>query len=203
MPDKIARLLGHHKLLNIKEITESFEFFQRVRHRVRRRVMVDLCCGHGLVGLLFALLEREVEEVYLLDLSPPPSAQRLIDALNTEWPWVSSKVRWMQRTVKGASTELPRGSGVVSVHACGGRTDWSIQVALDLESPFAMMPCCYAQQSYRGPDALRHQFGTAVSIDINRTYRLEAQGLRVSWQEIPEEITPMNRILSASPSSIK
>jgi hypothetical protein len=33
---------------------------------VRRKVVLDLACGHGLVGILFAALERSVEKVLFL-----------------------------------------------------------------------------------------------------------------------------------------
>lgn len=197
--DKVARKLGEHKILNIKEITESFEFFQRVRHRMSRKVLADLCCGHGLVGMLFGLLERKVEQVILVDLSFPSSSLKLENALCELGPWLKPKIIRLERTVKGIGTDLPQGTGVVAVHACGARTDWSIQAAYQVQGPLAVMPCCYAQQSYRGPDSIRKHLGSGLSIDIQRTYQLEAQGYQVSWQEIPSEVTPMNRVISASP----
>lgn len=197
--DKIARKLGERKLLNVKEITESFEFFQRVRHRVSREAVADLCCGHGLVGMLFGLLERKVERVYLVDLKFPASSLKLQEALCELGPWLGPKVTRLERSVKGVAPLLPQGAGVVAVHACGARTDWSLQAARALGGPLAVMPCCYAQQTYKGPDALRRHLGAGLSIDIQRTYDLEALGYQVSWQEVPPEVTPMNRVLSASP----
>jgi hypothetical protein len=187
--DKIARKLGEHKLLNIKELTESFEFFQRVRHRVSREVVADLCCGHGLVGMI------------LVDLKFPSSSLKLERALSELGPWLSPKVSRLERSVKGVGGALPKGAGVVAVHACGARTDWSLQAAHVSGGPLAVMPCCYAQQSYRGPETIRRQLGAGLSIDIQRTYDLEARGYQVSWQELPPEVSPMNRIISASPPS--
>jgi|GEM_PF-447819 len=197
--DKVARKLGEHKLLNIKEITESFEFFQRVRHRVSREVVADLCCGHGLVGMLFGLLERRVERVILVDLKFPSSSLKLQGALCELGPWLGPKVTRLERSVKGVGPWLPHGAGVVAVHACGARTDWSIQASQQAGGPLAVMPCCYAQQTYRGPETIRRQLGAGLSIDIQRTYDLEARGYQVSWQEVPPEVTPMNRVISASP----
>ena len=197
--DKIARKLGEHKLLNVKELTESFEFFQRVRHRVRRAVVADLCCGHGLVGMLFGLLERRVERVILVDLTFPASSRRLEAALSELGPWLSPKLTRIERDVRGVGPQLPEGAGVVAVHACGARTDWSIKAAQHTGGPLAVMPCCYAQQSYRGPEALKRHLGVGLSLDIKRTYDLEGRGYQVSWQELPPEVSPMNRIISASP----
>ena len=59
----LARELAAVRALDSKEFFEATEFYQRVRKRVRRPIMIDLACGHGLVGLLFACLERVVEKV--------------------------------------------------------------------------------------------------------------------------------------------
>ncbi len=37
--------------IDAKEFFEAVEFYARVRKRVRRPVMLDLACGHGLVRL--------------------------------------------------------------------------------------------------------------------------------------------------------
>ena len=62
----IARELALTNAMDSKEFFEGVEFYQRVRKRVRRPVVLDLACGHGFVGLLFAALERSVEKVTLL-----------------------------------------------------------------------------------------------------------------------------------------
>ena len=61
------------------------------------------------------------------------------------------------------------------------------------------MPCCYAHQVYQGPDTLKKHLGVSLCIDIQRTMNLEKNNYAVDWQEIPPEITPKNRIISASP----
>ena len=199
MPDKVAKVLGEAKALDVKEIIESFEFFQRVRHRVSRETIVDLCCGHGFVGMLFGLLERRVEHVYLLDVKFPKSSYKIEALLNAHWPWLSAKLIRLERSVKGAASELPQGAGVVAVHACGARTDWSIDVARKLGGPLAVMPCCYAHQVYKGPETLKRNLGVNLCVDIQRTRELEQANYMVDWQEIPPEITPKNRIIAASP----
>ena len=199
MPDKVARVLGEARLLDTKEVIESFEFFQRVRHRVSRQHVVDLCCGHGLVGMLFALLERRVEHVHLLDVRFPESSGRIEAALNQVWPWVSPKLHRLTRSVKGAATVLPEGAGVVAVHACGARTDWSIEEAVKIGGPLAVMPCCYTHQVYSGPETLKRHLGVTLCVDIQRTTQLSDLGYEVAWQELPPSITPKNRIIAATP----
>ena len=60
---RYVRELALEKTLPVKEVLESFEFFARARKHVRTRCVADLCCGHGLTGILFALFERVVERV--------------------------------------------------------------------------------------------------------------------------------------------
>ena len=43
-------------------------------------MVADLCCGHGLAGLLFAIFEREVERVHLVDRERPASADLILQA---------------------------------------------------------------------------------------------------------------------------
>ena len=74
--------------------SESVEFFTHVRKKWRQNVkrrpasshVVDVCCGHGFTGLLFAIFERECTLVTLLDRQRPNSfgmscfSSRLVDS---------------------------------------------------------------------------------------------------------------------------
>lgn len=186
--------LAEDGLLPLKEVCESFEFFERTRKKVRARSMVDLAAGHGLTGLLFGVFEREVESVVLVDTHPSPSAERILDALCGVAPWLRPKVRWVTGRIEDAADHLEPGTAVLGVHACGFRTDACIDVALAVAGDVALMPCCYTKRG-DGPVALFDALGGELAADIHRTYRLEAEGYQVGWTKIPEVITPMNRIL--------
>ena len=56
LTDRFARALSKRYAIDMKEFCEAFEFFARVRRSLRRSTVVDLCAGHGLTGILFALL---------------------------------------------------------------------------------------------------------------------------------------------------
>lgn len=59
MTDQLARSLASYCAIDMKEFSESMEFFQKTRqHFKKTRVIVDLCCGHGFTGMLFALFVR-------------------------------------------------------------------------------------------------------------------------------------------------
>lgn len=201
LAERIVSALADRRAINIKETLESFETFSRVRRRLRAPRMADLCCGHGLTGLLFAAMERSVENVLLLDHAKPPKADLIVEAVVEAAPWVAEKVRWVEGEVGGAAEHLERGTSIVAVHACGVRTDRVLEVATSIGGAVAVVPCCYAQTGKRAPKALRGALGAILATDVERTYWLEAQGYRVDWSAIPEAITPMNRVLIGLPSA--
>ena len=91
--DRFVRALGKRHALPVKEVLESFEFFERVRTALRGPCVVDLLCGHGLVGALFAVFERAVERVVLLDRTRPPSFDVMCAALDEVAPWAAGLCR--------------------------------------------------------------------------------------------------------------
>ena len=195
LQDRLVRELGREKVLAVKEVLESFEFFQRVRKHVRSARVTDLCCGHGLCGILFALFERSVKKVTLIDQEEPASYERVLACAGRVGPWVQEKIEFRTLTMKKALGDVEAGSSVVATHACGVLSDRCIDYALAAQGHIALMPCCYPNRRYEGPRAIQLALGTKLAFDIDRTYRLKAAGYRVRWDNIPEEITAMNRIL--------
>ena len=56
LTDRLAQALAARNAMDVKEFAESMEFFHKVRsHLKSSAVIVDLCCGHGFTGLLFAV----------------------------------------------------------------------------------------------------------------------------------------------------
>lgn len=195
LQDRVVRALIERRAVNLKELLESFEFHHRVRRRVRRPVMADLFCGHGLTGILFALSERSVDRVVLVDKSRPASFDIIFETVCELAPWVRDKVDYKECLVEEAGAFLDAGTAIIAVHACGDRTDMAVDLAKQLGGPVALMPCCYRTARRPGPRGLNEALGAMTAIDVDRTYRLAAQGLHVDWTVIPRAITPMNRVL--------
>lgn len=196
LQDRLVRALSEDRVLPMKEILESFEFFERVRKYVRGSNMADLCCGHGLTGILFALFERSVEHVKLIDQREAGNQAKVLTSAIRVGPWVADKVSFEAMTLKRALETLEPSTSIIATHACGVLTDHCIDCALEVKGPIAVMPCCYSSEhGCRAPDAIRLAFGPELARDIHRTYTLEGAGYRVRWDYIPQEITPMNRIL--------
>ena len=197
LQDTLIRAIAGQRVLSIKEIIETFEFFARVRKTIKAACVADLCCGHGLLGLLFAIFERKVNRVILLDKFEPDNRAKLIAATSAVAPWIVDKVESQQTKIESAQTLLPQGCSIISAHACGVLSDRCIDIAIEKESQLAILPCCYPKSACDAPLAIRTAFGLSAAYDIDRTYRLEAAGYLVRWMEIPKLITPMNRILVA------
>lgn len=191
-----ARALCARGAVPAKELFEATETFALARKALRGPVVADLCCGHGLGGALFALMERSVERVLLVDRRRPPSADVVLDALDDVAPWARPKIEWREARLE--RLELPAGAGVLAIHACGLRTDAALRLALDAGGPFAALPCCRPHRSHPAPQGLKNALGPDVAIDVHRTYALEARGYRVAWKEIARPITAMNRALVAT-----
>lgn len=199
---RFVHALAERRAVKLKEVLESFEFYARVRRRVRGPRMADLCCGHGLTGVIFAMMEATVSHVTLLDHDHPKNHARVLAAAADVAPWVAGKIQLVSAPVERAAALLAPGTGVVAVHACGVRTDRCLEAAMAVGGPIAMMPCCYHQTDKRVPDGLRRALGRSLSTDIHRTYTLENGGYEVGWTGIPAEITAMNRIMVAVPRSL-
>jgi hypothetical protein len=197
LQDRFVRAVAAERLLPAKEIVECGEFFQRVRKVVRAPCVADLCCGHGLVGILFALFERDVTRVLLVDTRQPDTHARLAACAANIAPWVMPKLEFRVASLRAAGEALPAGVAIVSAHACGVLTDQCLDLAIRHGGPVAVMPCCYPRRTCRAPHAVQTALGHELAYDVDRTYRLEAAGYRVRWSAIPRIVTPMNRVLVA------
>jgi hypothetical protein len=197
MTRRVIAALAENSAVPIKEVCESFEFFERVRRNIRSPHVVDMCAGHGLTGLLFALFERDVERVTLFDMNPPQNFERVFDAITQVGPWVREKVNYQQGKVQHLAGRLEPGTAVVAIHACGVRTDRCLDAAIAAGGHVAVMPCCYNFTARDAPAGLRDALGIEMAADVQRTYRLESEGYAVRWSSVPEVITPMRRILIA------
>jgi len=194
LQDTFLQAIAAERLLPIKEVLESFEFFARIRKSTKTKTVADLCCGHGLLGILFAMFERDVERVILVDQNEPESRQKLIAVAVSVAPWIESKIE--NRVSKiGIEDDWEPGMAIVSAHACGVLSDLCIDIAIASGGPIAILPCCYPKSACDAPQALQTQFGLETAFDIDRTYRLKDAGYRVRWASVPPEITPMNRVI--------
>lgn len=194
-----ARELCQRRAMPFKEVLESFEFYACVRNRIRSKSVADLCCGHGLVGILFAMFERDVERVWLIDRKRPASFDLVLAAAQAVAPWTAEKIQYVEAQLKRTPMYVEPGTTILGVHACGSRTDQCIEHAIALRGTVALLPCCRQHRMHPAPDCLKQSLGADVAIDVDRTYRLNAAGYRVRWSSISPQITSQNRVLIGTP----
>lgn len=197
--DAVGRVVSEAACLPRKELFEAWAVAKRVHRRLAGRPIVDLAAGHGLLAHLLLLLDPTAPGARCVDRRRPQSADALEAALVARWPRLAGKVRWEVRDVAGV--EVDPGDLVVSVHACGVLTDRVLDVALAARAAVAVLPCC---QSLARCDTggLEVWMDGRLAVDAVRALRLRAAGYHVHLQRIPDEITPQNRLIVATPAGL-
>lgn len=195
----VLRALAQEPCLKIKEVLESFEVHACIKRRLPYPRIIDLCCGHGLTGMLFAIFNPNVTEVLLLDVQESDNSRVARRLLEEAFPEIKGRIRRLVLSLEDFTVELSRETALIAVHACGSQTDRCLDLAIQHQRPIAAVPCCYTGTGKDAPYALRKALGGPMATDIGRTYRLEEQGFVVEWDTIPDLITPKNRVILAHP----
>ena len=204
---RLGRALATARAVDAKEFVEALEVFHVVRKRVRRPCVVDLACGHGLVGLLFGVFEPSVARVVCVDWARPPSYDVVLAACCAEFPWLAGKASFVEADFLDPAarnallSSLPGGgsTGFTAVHACGSLTDACLDAAVACSGPIAALPCCYTGTAATMPLAVRRLLGVSAAADVGRAQKLDAAGYVMEFGSIPRRISPMNRLLIATP----
>jgi hypothetical protein len=196
--DEIGRTLCEAECLPRKELFESWQMARRVARKLRGTRVVDLACGHALVGQLMMLLDPELQSVLAVDKRLPLSAGRVSEAMARRWPRLGGKISLEQARIE--TVALRSGDIVVCCHGCGALTDRVIALAIGAKVPVAVLPCCHAVNTC-DDGGLSGWMDPALAIDVTRAARLRAAGYRVKTQVIPQTLTVKNRLLLAAPPS--
>ena len=194
--DRVARVACEAECLPRKELYESWEVARRTRRRFRGGRVVDLACGHALVAALMLILDDTSPRALAVDVTLPPSAATLLDALAAAWPRIAGRVQLVEGPIEDVA--LSADDVVVSTHACGALTDLVLERALAGRARVAVLPCCH-DASTCDTGGLDGWMDRALAIDATRAARLRAASYRVVTQQIPAEITPKNRLLLGAP----
>jgi len=169
---------------------------RRVRRLFRGGRVLDIAGGHGLLAQIMLLLDNSSPRALVIDKALPPSSTKLHDVLVETWPRLEGRVEFITADIDGV--EIFSGDVVVSSHACGALTDQVLDRAAVAGARVAVMPCCHNLDS-GDVGGLSGWVNGAAAIDIVRALRLADRGYRIWTQEIPEDITPKNRLLMGAP----
>lgn len=195
--DRLGRAVCEAGCLPRKELFEAWEVARRTRRLFRGGRVVDLAGGHGLLAHVLLLLDDSSPEALVVERTVPASARTVADALVRAWPRLDGRVRYVEGdlgAVPLASTDL-----VVASHACGALTDAVLTSAVAASARVVVLPCCHDLEVCT-PGPLRGWMDGALAVDAMRAISLEQRGYRVWTQEIPEQITPMNRLILGQPT---
>lgn len=193
--DRIARAVCDAQCLPRKELYESWEMARRVRRYHRGKRIIDMACGHGLLGYMLLLLDNTTPEVLAVDVRTPLSAMRLKPHLELKWPRLRGRVHFVEQPLE--SIEVQATDLVVSAHACGGLTDLVLDKAVSARADVAVLPCCHPPEPHRR-GGLGRWLDADVAIDVMRAMRLREHGYEIKALTIPAAITPKNRLLIGS-----
>jgi hypothetical protein len=196
--DRIARTVCEAGCLPRKELYEAWELARRVRRLFRGGRVVDLGAGHGLLGQIMLVLDDSSPSVVAVDPALPPAHQVLRDALCRTWPRLAGRVQFVSGSI--GETSLLSTDVIVSSHACGALSDEVLDRSITARARVAILPCCHELR--RGVrSSLAGWVDGPLAIDIARAVRLEKAGYRVWTQQIPDAITPKNRLLIGAPTA--
>ncbi len=192
----MARSVCEAACLPRKELYESWEVARRVRRRIRGHRVVELAAGHALVAQLLLLLDDSSPGAVAIDSQSVGSAEPLAAALAARWPRLAGRVA--RRVADLATIEIEADDLVVSVHACGARSDVVLGRAIDARAHVAILPCCHDAASCDAGGLLGF-LPLPLAVDATRVARLRAAGYDVVTQTIPDRITPHNRLILGLP----
>ena len=194
--DKIARSVCRAGTLPRKELYESWETARRVRRRYKGGRVVDLACGHGLLAHIMLILDNTSDHALCIDRKLPDNAQKLSQALVTDWPRLGGKVHFKQMDIE--EVMIFPDDVVVSAHACGSLTDLVIDKAVKGNARVAVLPCCHNLKTCPTGN-LDNWMESTLAVDAVRAMNLQSRGYQIFTAKIPDTITPKNRLLMGHP----
>jgi SAM-dependent methyltransferase len=189
---KIARAVCRAGTLPRKELYETWEVAKRVRRRYRGGRVLDLACGHGLLAHIMLILDDSSEIAIAVDKNIPVNAGNLSNTMISAWPRLQNRIIYKNIAIE--KVEVEPDDIVVSAHACGTLTDLIIAKATDKRARIAVLPCCHDLR--QSPTCgLEGWMDKTLAVDTVRAVELRAKGYKIITQNIPDEITPKNRLL--------
>ncbi|RLB66430.1 MAG: methyltransferase domain-containing protein, partial [Deltaproteobacteria bacterium] len=175
-----------------KELYETWEVAKRVRRRYRGGRVLDLACGHGLLAHIMLILDDSSEMAIAVDKNIPANAENLSNTLISAWPRLQNRIIYKNISIE--EVDVRPDDIVVSAHACGTLTDLIIAKATAQLARVAVLPCCHDLR--QSPTCgLAGWMEKTLAVDTIRAVELRAKGYKIIAQNIPDEITPKNRLL--------
>ena len=157
--------------------------------------LVDLCCGNGSLGGLFAK-HPKIERVVFVDIKKVRGLESNLSEIDIPFELHLDGIDFYNP---------PENAFLIALHACGDLADKVITMALRTGNPFVVVPCCYNKNSLPlMPEKIplvvptsRRAFYDACRV----SYAME-KGYRVEEIYLDRKVTPMNTVLAGFPKYI-
>ncbi len=193
---RIGRALCEAECLPRKELYEAWETAKRIRRQMRGGPIMEMAAGHGLLAAILIILDDSSPTATCVDIKRPASAGKVLSVLENHWPRLKGRLQYLDTRIE--DVDIPSGALVASVHACGVLTDQVLDLAIRTRNRVAVLPCCHdLRQCDTG--SLAGWMDGPLAVDATRVARLREAGFRVQTAQIPEDITPKNRLLLGWP----
>ncbi|CAJ1362607.1 unnamed protein product [Effrenium voratum] len=197
---KLWAAVSRSRAIRTKEMQEACAFYDCVRkdaRKVQPELVIDVCGGHGALGMLF-LAHGLAKEALVIDRSEPASHKQLRQAWDEFLPKsIAYDQRPLQEALPCAVQEKKR-LLVVACHACQHLARQIIDCCLGAQVAFAVCPCCPKDGSIQAAaKALNVDFPTAMV--LAELGRLSGLGCAVHLRTFDAEISPQNRVLLGRP----
>jgi hypothetical protein len=157
-----------HGHLRVKEVFESFETYRKISSFITDaqktlksidappiQSIVELACGHGLVGTLLAYRFHNLS-IHLYDLHKRPTFDAFLRAFESRGicrpgqSQVLPNIVFHEADMAVCVEQLPN-SIVVCIHGCGQVNKRAIELAIDNRaSGWIVLPCCIEKDMYLG-----------------------------------------------------
>lgn len=187
-----------------KELWEVTGFFDVVipyllEIKIDPEKFLDLCCGNGLLGMYIAT--KTGKQVLATDTRKTTKYRRLEVAMGQAYDLITYSFRQADIQKESFDDDISENSALVSIHACGQLTDRLIELALQHQKPFAVMPCCHKNEDpyFTPKDMPRRDGSVALYHDRVRLQYLREQGFDAHCATIDKRITSCNRIIIGTP----
>ena len=182
LPEAVARLeASQPRFARVKELLESCEAFLHAERAAlaagagdedAARPILDLACGHGLVGALLAYRFPH-RPVLAVDIAQRPAQAAWSHALGDGGAPLPN-LRFVQSDVSSLAASMGEGGGAVSgvaaldrralvlaIHGCNEVNRQAIEMAQRADAAWLVLPCClqvaqYVDARVKLPDEVRY-----------------------------------------------
>lgn len=221
-----ARLVCRANAVPRKELFETWSTAVYIQEKFQdRRRIADLCCGHSLLSFALLFLDennpRSTNHVHgprtavcIDKRMPPSSCGKIASVMFTQfpqfearWDFVEGKLDAITTTLTSSCPNAQSQTLLCGIHACGRLSDKIISLAVEMNTPLALVPCCHTKKSLEDSERIFYDrdassYDLSEFVDRRRMERLSKARYDVEQQSIPEQFTPKNRLILASPPTV-